>query len=291
MTRSMTGYGKAETELNNAKLSIEIKSLNSKQIDLNVRLPHAYNSKEVEIRSVVSKFLERGKISVFINKESLGEDSKHEINTQLATNYYNQVKQIADNVGSESTDILSVVMRMPDIVKQSNAEVDKQELKQLMTLLNQTLANIDEFRIEEAKAMEKDFRLRVANILELLLQVEPLETVRIERVKERLEQALLINIDETKVDKNRFEQEVIFYLEKFDITEEKVRLKKHCDYFIETLDNDNKSKGKKLGFISQEIGREINTLGSKSNDSEMQKIVVNMKDELEKIKEQALNVL
>ena len=287
----MTGYGKSEAELNNAKLSIEIKTLNSKQIDLNVRLPHAYNSKEVEVRSLVSKSLERGKIAVFINKESLGEDAKHEINTDLAKSYYTQIKAIATEVGDNSTEILSTIMRMPDVVKQNTSEVDKAELQQLMQLVKETLANVDEFRIEEAKAMEEDFRLRIANILELLTQVEPLETTRIERVKDRLEQALLKNIDESKVDKNRFEQEVIFYLEKFDITEEKVRLKKHCSYFIETLDNNNISKGKKLGFITQEIGREINTLGSKSNDSDMQKIVVNMKDELEKIKEQALNVL
>ena len=287
----MTGYGKSEAELNNAKLSIEIKTLNSKQIDLNVRLPHAYNSKEVEVRSMVSKSLERGKIAVFINKESLGEDAKHEINTDLAKNYYAQIKAIATEVGDNSNEILSTIMRMPDVVKQNTSEVDKVELQQLLQLVKETLAKVDEFRIEEAKAMEEDFRLRISNILKLLTEVEPLETTRIERVKDRLEQALIKNIDESKVDKNRFEQEVIFYLEKFDITEEKVRLKKHCSYFIDTLENRNISKGKKLGFITQEIGREINTLGSKSNDSDMQKIVVNMKDELEKIKEQALNIL
>ena len=287
----MTGYGKSEAELNNAKLSIEIKTLNSKQIDLNVRLPHAYNSKEVEVRSIVSKSLERGKIAVFINKESLGEDAKHEINTELAKNYYAQIKSIATEVGDNSNEILSTIMRMPDVVKQNTSEVDKAELQQLLQLVKETLAKVDEFRIEEAKAMEEDFRLRISNILKLLTEVEPLETTRIERVKDRLEQALIKNIDESKVDKNRFEQEVIFYLEKFDITEEKVRLKKHCSYFIDTLENRNISKGKKLGFITQEIGREINTLGSKSNDSDMQKIVVNMKDELEKIKEQALNIL
>jgi len=287
----MTGYGKSEAELNNAKLSIEIKTLNSKQIDLNVRLPHAYNSKEVEVRSTVSKSLERGKIAVFINKESLGEDAKHEINTELAKSYYAQIRTIADELGDNSTEILSTIMRMPDVVKQNTSEADKKELIQLMNLVKETLVKVDEFRIEEAKAMEEDFRLRISNILKLLTEVEPLETTRIERVKDRLEQALIKNIDESKVDKNRFEQEVIFYLEKFDITEEKVRLKKHCSYFIDTLENRNVSKGKKLGFITQEIGREINTLGSKSNDSDMQKIVVNMKDELEKIKEQALNIL
>ena len=287
----MTGYGKSEAELNNAKLSIEIKTLNSKQIDLNVRLPYAYNSKEVEVRSMVSKSLERGKIAVFINKESLGEDAKHEINTELAKSYYAQIKAVAEEVGDNSNEILSTIMRMPDVVKQNTSEVDKEELQLLMKLLKTTLHNVDEFRMEEAKAMEEDFRLRIANILDLLTQVEPLEQTRIQRVKDRLDQALINNIDESKIDKNRFEQEVIFYLEKFDITEEKVRLKKHCSYFIETLDNKNTSKGKKLGFITQEIGREINTLGSKSNDSDMQKIVVNMKDELEKIKEQALNVL
>ncbi len=288
----MTGFGKAESELNNAKLSIEIKSLNSKQLDLNVRIPYSYNEKEMELRSMISKQVERGKISVFINQEILGESSNHKINKTLAKYFYQQVQEVAKEVGNEHTEeIMSIVMRLPDVVKQVNEEVDDGDWKEFVAATKLALSRLDDFRLQEGAILEKDFRLRIANILALLERVIEFESRRVERIKERLQQSLIKQIDESKIDKDRFEQELIFYLEKFDITEEKVRLQQHCDYFIETLDSKFISKGKKLGFITQEIGREINTLGSKANDSDLQRIVVQMKDELEKIKEQALNIL
>ncbi len=291
MIRSMTGYGKAESVLENTKISIEIKSLNSKQLDLNIRMPYSFNAKEIELRSLVSKRLERGKINIFLNVEYLGNKSNHSINKELAAFYYKQLLEVAIEVGNGTDNLLESVMRLPDVVKQVNEKVDENEWKEIVTLAKDALNKQDEFRLQEGASLEVDFRLRISNILELLTQVDQFEKLRIETIKERMNQSLLKHIDESSIDKNRFEQELIFYFEKLDITEEKVRLNKHCEYFIETLDENIISKGKKLGFILQEIGREINTLGSKSNNQDMQKIVVQMKDELEKIKEQALNIL
>jgi len=287
----MTGYGKAETVLKNTKISIELKSLNSKQLDLNIRMPYSFNSKEIELRSLISKRLERGKISAFLNVEYLGEKTNHSINRELATLYYRQLRELANEVGNSTDNLLESVMRLPDVVKQVNEKVDENEWKEIIKLAKEALKKQDEFRLQEGATLEQDFRLRISNILELLKQVDQFEKIRVETIKERMNQSLLKHFDEASIDKNRFEQELIFYFEKLDITEEKVRLSKHCDYFIETLDENIVSKGKKLGFILQEIGREINTLGSKSNNQDMQKIVVQMKDELEKIKEQALNIL
>ncbi len=292
MIRSMTGYGKAEIELLQSKLTIEIKSLNSKQMDLAVRMPYSYNSKELPLRSLISKELERGKISVYINKESIGDNSSSMINKELAKHYYHQIKEISTEVGqNDEGGIMAVVMRIPDVIKQATDEVSEEDWKALLNITEIAIQNIDEFRLQEGKTLEDDFRIRIATIVDLLGQVDIFETARIDKVKERIQQSLMANLEESKIDKNRFEQEIIFYLEKLDVTEEKVRLKNHCDYFIETLDEHFVSKGKKLGFILQEIGREINTLGSKANDSDMQQIVVQMKDELEKIKEQSLNIL
>jgi len=291
MIRSMTGYGKAETVLENVKISIEIKSLNSKQLDLNIRMPYSYNSKEIELRSLISKSLERGKISIFLNVEYLGDKSNHSINKNLAEFYYNQLRELANKVGNNTDNLLESVMRMPDVVKQVNEKVDENEWKEIIKLTKEALGKQDEFRLQEGVTLEEDFKLRISNIINLLKQVDKYENLRIETIKERMQQSLSKHFDEASIDKNRFEQELIFYFEKLDITEEKVRLSKHCSYFIETLDEKIMSKGKKLGFILQEIGREINTLGSKSNNQDMQKIVVQMKDELEKIKEQALNIL
>ena len=291
MIRSMTGYGKAEAVFENVKISIELKSLNSKQLDVNIRMPYSYNSKEIELRSLISKSLERGKISVFLNIDYLGEKSNHSINKELVEFYYNQLRELANKVGNSSDNLLESVMRLPDVVKQVNEKVDDNEWKEIIKLAKEALDKQDEFRLQEGKTLEEDFRLRISNILNLLKQVDKYENIRIETIKERMQQSLSKHFDEASIDKNRFEQELIFYFEKLDITEEKVRLDKHCSYFIETLDDKIISKGKKLGFILQEIGREINTLGSKSNNQDMQKIVVQMKDELEKIKEQALNIL
>ena len=291
MLYSMTGYGKAELELPGKKISIEIKTLNSKQIDLNVRLPYVYNEKELELRSLLSGRLERGKIAFFMNSEAVGEYGSYSINKELAAQYLNELKEVARQSGAETDGLLAAVTRLPDVVKQSDESIDESEWRQIKQAVETAVDKVEAFRLQEGETLEKDFRKRIANILELLQEVAPFEEGRIERMKKRLNKELLKSLDEGKIDRNRFEQELIFYLEKFDITEEKVRLKKHCDYFLETLDSKQKSKGKKLGFILQEIGREINTLGSKSNEQNMQKIVVQMKDELEKIKEQSLNIL
>ncbi len=291
MLYSMTGYGKAELELPGKKISIEIKTLNSKQIDLNVRLPYVYNEKELELRSLLSGRLERGKIAFFMNSEAMGEYGSYSINKELAAQYLNELNEVARQAGAETDGLLAAVTRLPDVVKQSDESIDESEWRQIKQAVETAVDKVEEFRLQEGETLETDFRKRIANILELLQEVAPFEEGRIERMKKRLNKELLKSLDEGKIDRNRFEQELIFYLEKFDITEEKVRLKKHCDYFLETLDSKQKSKGKKLGFILQEIGREINTLGSKSNEQNMQKIVVQMKDELEKIKEQSLNIL
>jgi len=291
MLYSMTGYGKAVLELSSKKISIEIKSLNSKQTDLNVRIPYVYNEKELVLRSMLSKRLERGKISFFMTSESVGEHSSYSINKELAVHYFQELSDVANSVNTTTEGLLNSITRLPDVVKQTTESVDENEWKEIIEAVNEALAKLEDFRLQEGASLEEDFRLRIANILELLVRVTPFEESRIERVKTKLKQELINAVEEGKIDRNRFEQELIFYIEKFDITEEKVRLKKHCDYFLETLDGNQKSKGKKLGFILQEIGREINTLGSKSNEQNMQQIVVQMKDELEKIKEQALNIL
>lgn len=288
----MTGYGKAEIELAKAKLTIEIKSLNSKQLDLNIRLPYAFNEQELGLRALISKALERGKISVFINLENTGNNNNLHINSDLVKIYYNQLLGLANELGNtDVSGFLPTIMQMPDVVKSEKDEFDENDNQKFNQIVKEAIEKIDEFRIHEGAVLEEDFRNRIATILDLLSQVDEFEFVRVAKVKEKIEQALNNQIDESKIDKNRLEQELIFYIEKLDITEEKVRLAKHCHYFIETLDDKLISKGKKLGFILQEIGREINTLGSKSNDSDLQKIVVQMKDELEKIKEQSLNIL
>jgi uncharacterized protein (TIGR00255 family) len=288
----MTGYGKATAELPGCKITVEIKSLNSKQADLALRLPYAFSEKELEIRALLSRELERGKISVYINRENLGSLSNSKINTELAKNYYQQLQALKDELGDESaTDLMALVMRMPEVVSQTNDDLNEEEELALMQTLKQAIAFTDAYRLQEGEILKADFSLRVGIILDLLKQVDQYEESRIQKVKSRLYGTLMNQIDELKIDKNRFEQELIFYLEKFDVTEEKVRLKQNCDYFIQSINDKEASNGKKLGFILQEIGREINTLGSKSNDSDMQRLVVQMKDELEKMKEQSLNIL
>lgn len=288
----MTGYGKAEIELAKAKLTVEMKSLNSKQLDLNIRLPYAFNDQELGLRSLISKKLQRGKISVFVNIENTSTDSKIQINTDLIKEYYKKLSDLAKDLGNNhDEELLPTIMNMPNVIKSENEEFDKEDLLKFNNTVEQAIDKIDEFRVQEGAVLEQDFRTRISNIEELLSQVDKFESSRIEKIKDKIEQALNNQINDSKIDKNRLEQELIFYIEKLDITEEKVRLSQHCTYFIETLDNKSISKGKKLGFILQEIGREINTIGSKSNDSNMQKIVVQMKDELEKIKEQSLNIL
>ena len=285
MLQSMTGFGKSEVAIEGIRYAIDIKSLNSKNIDLNVRLPHWLRSNELEIRKIISENLTRGKIDVFINTEVLDENSSVNLNTDLIQKYIAQMGKISPELSVESR--FQVAMHLPDVTKAEDNEFSDAHWKDFEKALLIALEKINEFRLDEGKVLEEEFVLRINNILNLLAKIPEYEEDRILRLKERIHKSL----DELQeVDKDRFEQELIFYLEKLDITEEKVRLKNHCEYFLETM-NSTESNGKKLNFITQEIGREINTLGSKSNHAEMQKHVVEMKDELEKVKEQMLNVL
>lgn len=286
MILSMTGYGKAVAECSDKKITIEIRSLNSKSLDLNTRLPFLYKVKELDIRKLLSEKLQRGKVDFSVNTEATADNKAQQINPEIIKAYINEFKVIIP----EATDpeLLAIVMRLPDVMAFTCKELDEEEWNIFLKVLNEAIENLNQFRLAEGKVLEQDFIQRIGKIKELLVQVEPFEKERIQTLKERFTK----NLEElsSEYDQNRFEQELIYYLEKLDITEEKVRLKNHCDYFLENL-NSNESEGKKLGFICQEIGREINTLGSKSNHSEMQKIVVQMKDELEKVKEQVLNIL
>jgi len=285
MIQSMTGYGKTIVQLPQKKVTLEIKSLNSKNLDLNVRIPSIYREKELDIRKLMSKELVRGKIELSIYIEVTGEETTTKINKEIVNNYIDQLLEIAV-VSPEKN--LEIAMRLPDALKTEREELDEKEWKTIANGINDTVAKIVHYRKDEGKVLENDFKDRIQTIQQLSTKVVSLDEERLSYVRQRLQKA----IDELKedIDQNRFEQEIIYYLEKLDITEEKVRLKNHLEYFLEELKGDT-SNGKKLGFISQEIGREINTMGSKSNFAPMQKIVVQMKDELEKIKEQLLNVL
>ncbi|WP_353777287.1 YicC/YloC family endoribonuclease [Winogradskyella sp. 3972H.M.0a.05] len=286
MIQSMTGYGKSVIQLPTKKISIEIKSLNSKNLDLNSRMPSIYREKELEIRSAIAKVLKRGKIDFSLYVEITGEETSSKINDVVIKEYIKQLKAV-DGTGDD-TDYLQMAIRLPDAITTQREDIDEDEWKIISETIADTLKKIDAYRTDEGNALEKDFAARVENIDKLLEAVIVMDPERMQGVRERLEKGIA-EIKE-RVDENRFEQELIYYIEKFDITEEKVRLKNHLDYFIKEL-NSNDSNGKKLGFIGQEIGREINTIGSKSNYAPMQKLVVQMKDELEKIKEQLLNVL
>lgn len=282
----MTGYGKAVLELPEKKVTIEIRSLNSKTLDLNTRIPSFYREKELEIRNLISEKVQRGKVDFSMLVELNPAARNQSINAELIKSYMEEFKSITPNV--TDGELLPVVMRLPDVISYTQDDLGEDEWNQIRATIIEAIAALNQFRLDEGAVLEKHITQNLTNILELLIEVDPFEKERIETIKERFNKRL----EELKVDvdQNRFEQELIFYLEKFDITEEKVRLKNHCEYFLKELAG-NESNGKKLGFISQEIGREINTLGSKSNHSEMQKIVVQMKDELEKIKEQSLNIL
>lgn len=290
MIKSMTGFGKATVLLPGKKITAEIKSLNSKQLDLNLKIPSLYREKEPEIRQLISQTLERGKIDFYLSIENTGSDLPLSINKAVAANYYHELKALAEEIGEAPTDYLSLILRLPDVMKSEMDEVNDDEWKMVQDCINQAIVNNNQFRLSEGKSLDADFHKRVQVILNLLNQVEPFEEERMTLMREKLKSTFEKYADEHQADSNRFEQELIFYFEKLDITEEKVRLKKHCDYFTETL-NSKQSEGKKLGFITQEMGREINTLGSKANHAQMQRVVVQMKDELEKIKEQVNNVL
>lgn len=283
--QSMTGYGKQVLQLPTKKITIEARTLNSRGTDIHVRIPSLYREMEMDLRKTTSELLQRGKIDINIYLEHTGGETPTKINKPIIKSYLKELATVYDNPNS---DLLSIAMGLPNAILSEVEEVDEEEIKAVKQALVATLKKVQSFRIQEGQAMEKDFRLRVKQIHEALEQIEITDAERMIRLRERL----LKSVAELKenVDENRFEQELIFYIERYDITEEKVRLKNHLEYFNKTLDS-TESNGKKLGFICQEIGREINTIGSKANDAEMQKLVIQMKDGLEKIREQTLNIV
>lgn len=291
MIKSMTGFGKCTLELEGKSISIEIKSLNSKQFDAYLRLPPLYREKEAEIRLMLNSGLVRGKVEVNINVDDNGEGSNFNFNRALARQYFDEIKSLSADIGMDlGSDVISTLVRMPDVLKAEQLELAEEEWNKVSKAIEEAISKLNEFRLQEGVTLEKDLKNRVNQIDALLGEVALYEKQRIETLRERILKQLEESVAEGSVDMNRFEQELIYYMEKLDITEEKVRLSKHCQYFLETITEDSHN-GKKLGFISQEMGREINTLGSKANDADMQKIVVLMKDELEKIKEQLFNIL
>ena len=288
MIYSMTGFGKCQLNLPHANFNIEVKSLNSKQLDTNIKISSVYREKEIELKNLLSTKLKRGKIELSVWKESSEIQNSHKLNIPLIKDYHQQILNLKKDLGFES-DIFPVLLKMPNILQKDEVKLDNNEWLEIFKGINTAVDELIQFRLAEGNKLEKDIFLRINLIINSLEEITPFAKARIKRVKENL----LNKINDLKInniDENRLEQELIYYLEKQDITEEQVRLKAHLDYFIQTISSEAPN-GKKLGFISQEIGREINTIGSKSSDAEMQKIVVQMKDELEKIKEQLLNVL
>lgn len=291
MIQSMTGFGKATCEYNNKKIVVEIKSLNSKQIDISTRIAGLYREKDIEIRNEISQKLERGKVELALYVDSSGKESVTQINQSVVQSYYEQIKNLSNEMGIDvPANWFEVLLRLPDALKSETVDLDENEWIEIKKTVANAIENLKTFRVQEGRSLEKVFRERIAHIAELLEQIAPYELERVEKIKTRLHENLQSLSEKIDVDQNRLEQELIFYIEKLDVNEEKVRLNQHLKYFIETMEKEH-APGKKLGFIAQEIGREINTLGSKSNHSEMQKIVVLMKDDLEQIKEQVLNIL
>ena len=285
MIQSMTGFGKHATQLPAKKITIEIKSLNSRNLDISARMPPAYREKELALRKEIGARLQRGKIDLGIYVEFTGDETAAEVNSGVVRQYMKQLREIADG---DEVKLLEMALRLPDSMQTDRDTLDEEEYTALKTTLSEALDEVIRFREQEGKNLEADFVQRVGEIQALLDEVAAMDEDRLATIRQKLERAVADL--KTEVDANRFEQELIYYLEKYDITEEKVRLKNHLDYFLESLHSDN-SNGKKLGFISQEMGREINTIGSKANYAPMQQVVVQMKDALEKIKEQMLNVL
>ena len=288
MIKSMTGYGKSISQLPSKKITIEVKSLNSKNLDLNARIPSYYREKELEMRNIVAKSLERGKVDFSLYVELNGEETNASINEAVVKQYMKQLAKVVNTNDVNNIEFLKMAIRLPDTLNTERDAIDEEEYDAILHGLDQALESINKYRVDEGRALREDFELRIKNIGDYLEEVETIDPERMEGVRERL----LKSVTDLKaeVDENRFEQELTYYLEKYDITEEKVRLANHLDYFSKSL-NAGESNGKKLAFIGQEIGREINTIGSKSNYAPMQQVVVRMKDELEKIKEQLLNVL
>jgi uncharacterized protein (TIGR00255 family) len=287
MLQSMTGFGKATSHIGGKKVDVEIRSLNSKQLDLNLRLPQIYRDLEPEIRNLIGNTLNRGKVDVYINLSSDEGKSKTTLNHDLAKEYHKELKKLAKSIDEKNVPLLPLILRMPDVFKVEET-VDKSELKTILGLINKAADMVVKFREQEGKSLKKDIESHLALIEKKEVEVGSLDSKRIDKIRERLT-SKLNEIESKTIDNNRFEQELIYYIERLDINEERTRLKTHCNYFKQTINEPN--GGRKLGFIIQEIGREINTIGSKANDADIQKIVVGMKDELEKMKEQLLNIL
>ncbi len=285
MIQSMTGFGKHTIQLPTKKVTVELKSLNSKSLDLNARIPSSYRAKELELRKVIASSLVRGKIDFGLYVEYTGDETSAQVNEGVVRQYMKQLRSIADG---EDLRLLEMALRLPDAMRTEREDIDEEEYRTIQLALKEALSEINNFRSEEGSVLEGDFVQRIKNLETLLAQVIEMDPGRKATIRERLEKS--VSDLKTEIDGNRFEQELIYYLEKYDITEEKVRLANHLDYFSKTLKSPD-SNGKKLGFISQEIGREVNTIGSKANFAPMQQLIVQMKDELEKIKEQMLNVL
>lgn len=288
MLLSMTGFGKSNGVFESKKVSVEIRSLNSKGLDLSLKIASPYRDLETDIRKMLSENLDRGKVDIGIFIESTNESLNSIINNEVATKYYSAIKKLNESWGEAPQDYLSIVLRMPEVLNTQTAELTQEEKKWILNLVNETCGKLNDFRAQEGAALKKEFELRIGEIRSLLSQIEAFEDIRILQIKERILKGLK-ELEHPGLDQNRLEQEMIFYLEKLDVSEEKMRLTNHLNYFIETMSSP--LSGKKLGFIAQELGREINTLGSKSNHGDMQRLVVEMKDNLEKIKEQVLNTL
>ncbi len=287
----MTGYGKAVAEIPGKKILIEMKSLNSRQFDLSTRLPWLYREKESEIRKLISRKLDRGKIDLTISFDITDADAVPLINKAVVRSYFTQIREISAELGIDpGMDLLSAILKFPESLKTEKTELPEEEWNKVLEKLDESAHQLDTFRTEEGRSIESDLRICINRISSLINEIERHEGSRINRIRERLHKLLAENVGRENIDGNRFEQELIFYLEKLDINEEKVRLKNHCEYFTEKIES-QAPNGKILNFIAQEIGREINTIGSKANDAEIQKVVVMMKDELEKIKEHSLNIL
>ena len=288
MLLSMTGFGKSNGVFESKKVSVEIRSLNSKGLDLSLKIASPYRDLETDIRKMLSENLDRGKVDIGIFIESTNESHNNIINNEVATKYYSAIKKLNESWGEAPQDYLSIVLRMPEVLNTQTAELTEEEKKWILNLVEETCGKLNDFRAQEGAALKKEFELRIGEIRSLLSQIEAFEDIRILQIKERILKGLK-ELEHPGLDQNRLEQEMIFYLEKLDVSEEKMRLTNHLNYFIETMNSP--LSGKKLGFIAQELGREINTLGSKSNHGDMQRLVVEMKDNLEKIKEQVLNTL
>ena len=291
MLLSMTGFGRSTRTYKDKTIIVEIRSLNSKFTDMRFKIPQLYRSNETDFRKMVTERSERGKIDINIEVKSMQGDDEYALNNALFKKYYQELTKIADEIGMDKGDLMQAILKLPNVVTAASIDVEKEELDAITLTLSDALDNFTKFRQDEGFAMEEDSRLRIKNIIEALHKLEPHEGDRVEKIKKRMLQHLDEYVGQDNIDANRFEQEVLYYLEKIDITEEKVRLEQHCKYFVEELDDKKTMKGRKLSFISQEMGREINTLGSKAYSSDIQRFVVMMKDELEKIKELVANAV